>query len=143
MLQTRACFVVWLVFLLTVGQSCSAEILLSSDTDISTEGYFVLSWHSDSASSSLYLQQALTENFNNVKTINLTGSGSITLTGLTSGEYFYRIDSGQEQSNIVSIVVAHHSLTKAFTFFILGFALFSVLLVTIFLGHKAEKSHYE
>ena len=141
-MQTRACFVVWLVFLLTVGQPCSAEILLSSDTDTSTEGYFVLSWQSDTASP-LYLQQALTENFTDVKTFLLTATGSITLTGLTDGEYFYRIDSGPEQSNVISIVVAHHSLGKAFTFFFLGLALFSILLVTILLGHKKEKSSNE
>jgi len=134
-LQTRVCTVSWLVFLLTVSSSCIAEIRLSSDSDISPEGYFVLSWQSD-AGRPLTLEQSQTETFNDIKTYILPAEGSITLTGFVDGNYFFRISSDVEISNTVEVLVSHHALSRAFSFFFLGLLLFFILLTAIFIGHS-------
>jgi hypothetical protein len=124
-----------LVFLLTVSSTCLAEIQLSSDSQISTEGYFVLSWQSD-IDLPLTLEQSSTENFSDIKTISLPSEGSLTLTGFEDGSYFFRINSSAESSNTVSITVTHHDLSRAFSFFFLGLLLFVILLVSIFIGRN-------
>lgn len=112
-----------------------AEILLSSDSEVSPEGYFVLNWQSDT-NTSLFLQQAPSENFLQIKTTPLPASGAITITGLENGRYFFRVISATEQSEVVLVDVLHHSLLRAFSFFSLGLALFAVLVVTIFIGWR-------
>ena len=135
------CSIFWLVLLLTTSQTCLAEILLSSDSEVSSEGYFVLSWQSDTANS-LSLQQANSENFSQIKTTSLPANGAVTITGLVNGRYFFRVISATEPSNTVLVEVKHHSLVKAFGFFSLGFLLFAVLLLTIFIGrYKGINQH--
>lgn len=115
-----------------------AEISLSSDTEISSEGYFVLSWESDTQLP-LTLQQSQSAAFDDVRITNLPADGSITITGLRDGNYFYRVlAADQEQSNIIQVQVEHHTLARAFSFFSLGLVLFIVLLVTILIGRKRE-----
>ncbi len=115
-----------------------AEISLSSDSAVSTEGYFVLSWTSDS-DEALSLQQASDPDFSSVKTTTLPATGSITITGLVDGDYYFRLrDADQQSSNILRIEVAHHSMTRALAFFALGLVLFVILLLTIYIGNRGR-----
>tara|TARA_R110000772_G_scaffold55236_11_gene126030 strand:+ start:638 stop:1105 length:468 start_codon:yes stop_codon:yes gene_type:complete len=141
-LQTRAFKFIWLVFLLTTSQSCLAEILLNTDSELSTEGYFVLSWQSN-ADAPLTLQQASSANFLRVKTTSLPVNGAITITGLENGNYFFRVISATEQSQVVQIQVRHHSLLRAFSFFGLGLMLFTILVLTIYLGWRRESEKHD
>ncbi len=120
----------------------AADISLSSDTTLSTEGYFVISWTSVSESDApVILQQSPSENFGTTisREFNLPKNGSITITGLDDGEYYFRaIHSGQSSfSDVLVVEVAHHSLQRAVAFFLVGLVLFLILVVTIIKGNRS------
>ncbi|MAM69696.1 MAG: hypothetical protein CMP91_00940 [Gammaproteobacteria bacterium] len=136
-LQTQSTAALWLILLLTTSPACFADISLNSNTEISSEGYFVLNWVSDS-DLPLVLQQSLSDNFSMVKETELTDAGSITITGLVDGLYYFRVINTSEQSNVVPVQVEHHSLGRALGFFFMGLFLFCVLVAIIFIGNKRE-----
>lgn len=121
----------------------SAQSLeLESSTLHSTNGGFNLTWelpdNIQSENNRIELQQSR-NNHSDFKTI-YTGTDSATvITGLSDGEYLYRarLLSGKNQmtawSDPVSIQVEHHSLSKAFAFFIVGAMVFvgTVLLILL------------
>lgn len=120
----------------------AADISLSSDTTLSTEGYFVISWTSASESDApVILQQSPSENFGTTisREFNLPANGSVTITGLNDGLYYYRaIHSGESSfSNVVTVEVAHHSLQRAVAFFLVGLVLFLILVATIIKGNRS------
>lgn len=119
----------------------AAEIALQSNSELVHEGYFVLSWVSTPPSSkSIVLQQSTTKSFSNPRQFSLPADGSITITGLTDGHYFFRAIQNNLHSNTVSIRVSHHSLQKAGLFFTIGLLLFAILLLTIFTGNARMKA---
>lgn len=128
----------WLILLATNPSVWAAEnYSLSASTDISNEGYFVLNWQSDSNSDNLILEQAGDENFSNPIERDLSGATAATITGLTDGVYYFRLtDSRSALSNTVNVIVAHHSLARAGSFFLLGLVLFSLLTVSILRGNR-------
>lgn len=124
------------------SEAASSElhpIVLSRDSAVSTEGYFVLSWNAPAEFSDLTLLQEAGPNATatDIRATRLPASGAITLTGLVDGDYTYRLlANDQPVSNIVSISVQHHSLSRALGFFSLGLLLFSILIGTIIIGTK-------
>lgn len=113
-----------------------AEISLNSNTALAAEGYFVLSWESD-ADSPLTLEQSSSADFGQVISTMVAADGNITITGLMDGDYYFRLlDDNLQQSNLLRIQVAHHSLVRALAFFSLGLVLFIILLLTIFIGSR-------
>lgn len=118
----------------------AAEMTLNTDTTLSTEGYFVLNWSSDLPDSfPLVLEQARSVTFPGSRTINVPANGAITITGLADGEYYYRLGTDGEYSNVVAVTVAHHSLGRALGFFLTGLSLFLVLLFTIVHGSRRRR----
>ena len=117
---------------------CAADISLSSDTDLSSEGYFVLSWTSEPGSETpVVLQQSTTRNFSSPFEYTLAANGSITLTGFEDGRYYFRArQEGSPFSEPLVVEVAHHSLQRAFGFFMVGLALFIILVMTIVRGNR-------
>lgn len=128
----------WLILYATRPTVWAAETSLSSDTPVSSEGYFVLSWDSES-NANVRLQQATNSNFIETSEQELPPRGSLTVTGLRDGEYFFRIqrDSATLAGPIL-VSVQHHSITRALGFFGLGLLLFSALVVTIIIGHRHQ-----
>lgn len=128
----------WLILLATNPSVWAAENLsLSASTTISNEGYFVLDWQTDSPVEDLTLEQASDQNFSNPLQRSLAGASAATITGLADGTYFFRLtDSNSPLSNTVNVTVAHHSLGRAGSFFLLGLVLFSILIVTILKGNR-------
>ena len=116
----------------------AADLFLSSDTSLSTEGYFVVNWNaSQNESSGQVLQQATTIDFTTYRTYSIPATGSITITGLEDGEYFFRLTTADgEQSEVLAVTVLHHALGRALGFFLIGLLLFLVLVFTIFHGNK-------
>lgn len=118
---------------------------LSSDTELSREGYFVLSWSLNSNttldSTGLRLQQATTAEFTAPLSKPVPGIDSLTVTGLVDGDYFYQLvtDDGVV-SNALRIRVEHHALGRAFLFFVLGLLVFIVLLASIFHGQRLQEA---
>ncbi len=137
-MQNRVKNVFWLVFLLTTTPSCFAEISLASSTSLSTEGYFVLNWESDSALP-LILRQAKSDSFISSTETSLPNAGSITITGLENGNYYFQVSSDAELSNTVLVQVIHHELNRAISFFGLGLVLFLVLISAIFIGERRSR----
>jgi len=128
----------WLILMATNTPAWAAENLsLSASTSISNEGYFVLDWQSDTPVEDLTLEQANDQSFSNPLERSLAGASAATITGLDDGTYYFRLtDTSSTLSNTVSVTVAHHSLGRAGSFFLLGLVLFSVLIVTILKGNR-------
>jgi hypothetical protein len=128
----------WLMALSASSTVWAADTTLTTDTTFSSEGYFVLSWTSGPESETpVVLEQAATENFSSPLEYTLAANGSITLTGFDDGRYFFRArQEGSPFSNTVVVEVVHHSLQRAFAFFLTGLALFLVLVVTIIKGNR-------
>lgn len=116
----------------------AADTDLAADTDVSSEGYFVLRWTTGADTGSpVLLQQADTENFSSPIEYTLDANGSITLTGLENGRYYFRARQADSPfSDTVIVDVAHHSLARAFAFFLVGLVLFMILVVTIIRGNR-------
>lgn len=110
---------------------------LNASTSVSNEGYFVLDWEIAPQDSPLTLQQSNSQQFSSVTPREVAGSGAATITGLADGHYYFRLlDGDQVVSNTVDIQVSHHSLERAGGFFLLGLALFSILIFTILHGNR-------
>ena len=122
----------------TTDNACASEISLSSSTNLSREGYFVLSWHPDTHTE-ITLQQSRSPEFSEPSTKSVSNTNAITITGLNNGHWHFRVGNSQlGWSNIVSVEVQHHSLSKAWGFFVVGLLLFVVLCITIFLGARSS-----
>lgn len=121
----------------TNSVSWAAENPLTASTDLSNEGYFVLSWDTGDESASLILEQSSSSDFSDVIRRDISGVGALTITGLDDGDYFFRLsDDGVLQTMPLTISVAHHSLARAGGFFLLGLMLFSTLVFTILNGNR-------
>lgn len=142
---------IWLLILATKSTAWAAENLttlapespdfltLATDTELSREGYFVLSWSPDSDYASLDLQQSTSAEFSDYAVKRVADTDRVTLTGLVDGDYYYRLVADDViVSNRLTVRVEHHALGRALSFFVLGFILFSVLLLTIYRGHKEQ-----
>lgn len=137
---------VWLLFVVTRPSLWAAEtspsVELTSDTQIASEGYFVLSWTSSANHADLTLQQIAPHLSNSpiTRAEQLPATGAITITGLADGDYAYRlVGDGEILSNSVSVTVAHHALSRALMFFLLGASLFGVLVGTIVVGRARTR----
>lgn len=138
----RAQFLAYLLWLVGIPASmplCAAEVSLTTDTTLSTEGYFVLNWETiDPSSQPVILQQSDSEDFSVDREFTLPSNGSITITGLDNGHYYFRAyQEGSPFSNTVAIEVVHHSLQRALFFFSIGLVLFLILVVTIVMGNRS------
>jgi hypothetical protein len=64
------------------------------------------------------------------------------LSGKPNGTYQYRVNASSEslnheiQSNMVTVVVKHHSLAEAFFVFSIGVLIFLAILIVIFRGMR-------
>ncbi|TVZ40436.1 hypothetical protein P886_4867 [Alteromonadaceae bacterium 2753L.S.0a.02] len=138
--------VVLLLCALAMRASCAAEISLSANTTLSSEGYFVLSWDvpdlPSQALEALQLRQSSDAAMRDSQVIPIASQSSLTLSGYSDGIYYFQLASQPEglppaASNIIQVAVTHHSLTKAFGFFSMGLVLFLILCLTIFLGNRS------
>ena len=125
----------------------AAEIKLTSSTELSSEGYFVLHWEpavdSDTFSPSDEFALLRADNPDMLQANlrqKLPLQGAVTVSGLGDGQHYFRVDAPGLSSNVVLVEVKHHSLTRAFTFFSIGLLLFLVLGTTIYLGHKIHRT---
>ena len=100
----------------------------------------MLSWET-SRTHPLQLQRSRSTHFSRVVEHTVSASGAITITGLGDGSYYFRLrDSEGGYSNTVKVDVAHHSLTRAFSFFLLGLVLFALLSASIVIGSRTTRN---
>jgi hypothetical protein len=128
----------WLMLLLSANVAlCATETTLTSDTQLSSEGYFVLSWSIAAESGEMQLlQESPTPDFSRVSTFDIAPTGALTLTGYPDGEYFFRAGTPGNWSATLEVTVAHHALGRALAFFAVGLLLFVILVVVILRGNR-------
>ena len=128
----------------TVQASVNRTIELTSDNETATAGFFQLSWKSTSPGP-WQLQEAGNSDLKNYKVIYAGPDLARVISGKSDGIYYYRIVSNknadQGKSNVVKVTVAHHPLTNAFIFFIVGALIFLAILFTIFKGNRDNYQH--
>lgn len=95
---------------------------LKASTTASQDGVVTLAWSLDPGES-VRLERSPDATFHDVTTLYQGRDTASTITGLPDGRYFFRA-SGNGWQETVAVDVEHHSLTRAFVFFILGAVVF-------------------
>jgi len=112
--------------------SQSAASLRVADDGLSA-GYVTLAWDNDNKET-IAIEQSMG---NGWKTIYQGLDKATTLSGLSDGDYFFRLKHADgSYSNQISLEVKHHTRAKAFGFFGLGAFMFVILLIMIFRGTR-------
>jgi len=122
--------------------SSHAASLLQSDTDVATAGYYQLSWSSSEPESvPVVLEESDSDEFLTVKELYHGRQLSSVISGKQDGIYYYRIKSHTSQqveySEPVKVTVRHHTLYKAWWFFLLGASVFLGTVGVIYWGNRA------
>lgn len=118
----------------------AADTILESDTTLTSEGYFVLSWvSSPETQGPIILSESTDPGFSPARDYEIPANGQKTITGLENGRYYFRAGTPDDWSEQVVIEVRHHSLARAAFFFFTGLALFLILVFTIVLGNRIQK----
>lgn len=140
--------VVSLLCLTSVCLSAETEIpVLATDTQLATAGYYQLSWHPGVAGASnknfqFELQQSTDPEFRSSRNVYHGPDRASVISGQPNGSYYYRVRgllSGQpvtEWSQSIVVQVQHHSLQKAWLFFVAGAIVFFITLVFIILSAR-------
>jgi len=136
--------VIAVVLVLTAGINIShaENITLNSDQATSTAGYYQLRWEQKNANEgTVYILEEKISGEPDTKTVYRGTDTATVFSGKSDGTYIYSVRSTDNQniSNNVEVVVAHHPLSTAFTFFWLGAIVFVVLLVSIIRGNTLTR----
>lgn len=122
------------------GSAICASPKISSDSKLSTAGYFQLSWQDDSAHS-FQLQQATRADFREAVTLYQGSDQATVISGLPDGDYFYRVANENHQlSKPIKVSVKHHSLSKALAFFGLGAVMFVIMVSLLIRGATRKET---
>ncbi len=120
---------------------------LSSNPPLSTDGYFILHWDSDLSlpDASLFtLRESETEKIKDSRIIYKGPDKARTISGKKNGEYYYWIIQDQNESGDqpgqISVVVKHHSMTRALGIMFTGAIVFIFTFILIISGHKKQRS---
>ena len=136
------------IIITCMPQYALAAPQLASDTQLSTAGYFQLSWSAPSStpevlhapSDQFVLQQAESPDFTNAKTLYRGPDRASVISGLGDRTYYYRVRlaDAPEWSETLAVEVKHHSLARALGFFILGAIMFLVTTFVLLKGASAR-----
>ena len=117
---------------------------LRVDSDVSTAGYYQLNWDGES-DSNFVLEESTDPEFTQATTLYKGPDTASLISGRSDGTYFYRIrlssdnpQSAHNWSNVASVEVAHHPLSRAFIFFGIGAVVFIATLAVVMLGNKSQ-----
>lgn len=125
----------------TVQAADDSPIELTSDSEVATAGFFQLRWQSNSPGP-WQLHESENSDLKGYKVIYSGPDLARVISGKSSGIYYYQVVANKnpvpEKSNIVKVTVAHHPLTNAFLFFIVGAFIFLAILFSIFKGNRTN-----
>lgn len=114
---------------------------LTSDSDVASAGFFRLSWKTDVGRAEL--QEADNSGFRDAKTLYIGSDTASVISGKANGSWYYRVRALDpevgEWSEPVTVLVAHHKLSRAFMFLFLGVVVFVAIVVMILRSGRAEK----
>jgi hypothetical protein len=135
------CLTASLLLLLALQPASAQTPSLHANTNLSTDGYFVLSWDYSvplDKSAVFQLKESVTDDFAAAKTIYRGPDKARVMSGKANGIYHYRLWlAGAPQvmgSDVVVVEVRHHSMIRALFFFTLGLIVFGSILATVLLG---------
>lgn len=124
----------------------AGALVLNSDTEEATAGYFQLSWSWDGAAEDVNYQlyerrvdQDPASGSSRIKIYQGRDMASA-MSGKPDGRYEYQVmatsktSSDAVNSNIVTVSVAHHSLFDAFLILAIGAMIFLAIVIAIFRG---------
>ena len=109
----------------------------------SNDGMANLSW-SIAGGASVHIEKSPNPDFTRPVTLYRGKDGATVITGLVDGEYHFRgrqeLPDGRFSpwSDPVTLVVTHHTLTRAVTFFSIGAVVFLATLLLILFGAKRQ-----
>ena len=110
----------------------------------STDGKATLSWDIPQGAR-VEVESSLDNRFINVTTLYQGSDRSTVLTGLSDGSYHFRVRAVHQNGAIspwsepVNLLVEHHSLVKAMSFFVIGAVVFVATLWLIILGARRHR----
>lgn len=131
------------VFIAISPPLLAAKPVLQTDSELSSAGYYRLSWQSEIAGDFI-LQEATDAAFSQATTLYSGPDTATLISGRSDGTYYYRIRNAQDVdtsdawSNVAKVEVAHHPLSRAFVFFALGALVFIATLAIVVLGSRSH-----
>ena len=121
-----------------VAQTSLLAPNLSSDTEIANAGFYRLHWQTPDPGQ-IQLQEAKNPSFANARLRYEGPDDASVISGMPNGTWYYRAREVRDQrmgpwSETVKVVVAHHPLSRAFTFFTMGVLVFIATLLMVVRG---------
>jgi hypothetical protein len=120
------------------------SLTLKSDSEVSTAGFFHLSWNAANLPDGIKLLESHEPGFLRHRIVYQGPDLARTMSGKANGDYYYQViaaSHGKSQaSNIVKVTVAHHSLRNAFLFFTVGAVVFLAILFSVVLGNRGKNN---
>lgn len=116
---------------------------LSSDHEVASAGYFQLSWEAEAER--VELQEATSLTFRNATTLYIGPDKHSVISGKPNGSWYYRVralnvhdqnSQADAWSDPVTVLVAHHELSRALMFLSLGIIVFVGIVVMIVRGER-------
>jgi hypothetical protein len=137
--QTIVCAIIFTIpFLSSAGYASQPG--LHADQEISTAGYYQLSWTRDDAVADAYMLEETDEGAGSTSIIYEGVDTATVISGKPDGVYHYtlRTVDGSSIGKPVTITVKHHPLATAFNFFLVGAIVFIFILVAIIRGNRTQ-----
>jgi hypothetical protein len=120
---------------------------LHSDTRVATAGYYQLTWDADTDIKApiFQIEEANNPDFTDATVLYQGPDEATVVTGRSNGHYYYRArvvgapgEAGQ-WSTTADVIVKHHSLTRAFSFFTVGAIVFIAIFVAVMAGNRRHR----
>ncbi len=131
--------IIGLILACVCGIAAAAPVL-KSDTTEANAGFYRLHWRSGVTKADYELQESTDSAFSDARVIYRGPDLATVISGKRDGVYHYRIrrvdNTGGGWSESVAVTVKHHTLTRAFTIFAIGGAVFAATLWLIISGAR-------
>lgn len=115
----------------------SAPVQLAADSEVSTAGFFQLTWESNGP---VELQESQDPDFARAEVVYTGADTARVISGKPDGSWYYRARAaavdGAGWSEPVKVTVRHHPLARALAFFAVGATVFTATLVLILRGTR-------
>lgn len=134
-----------ILFFVMACPPAAAAPELTSNTPLSTAGYFRLTWTQPNSqpgqkATEYELQRSVDDGFAAAKTVYRGPDNASVISGLPDRTYYYRVRfaGDADWSKPVEIEVKHHPLSRAFGFFALGAAMFAITVIVLIKGARGK-----
>ncbi len=135
---------VFFLSLTAVAGSGAPLLVLSSDTDTASAGFYRLEWNWTAAAAEpggeFELQESTLPDFSDAAPLYRGPDLATVISGRRDGRRYYRVRSQPHAawSNTVQVTTAHHTLSRALAFFAAGALVFALTLAMILHGSRQQ-----